>query len=105
MYEKSLKIKAKIVSATDVQKNWTKIIQHLKDGLEPIFVCTDSVPDAVILSFDEFQKLQEIIEFAHREQFGQTIANDLIDLAKLTHQPIKRMYLNTDSVFEEIKSK
>lgn len=103
--KKSTVIEGMVISAADVQKHWNKIIQNLKDSPEPIFVCTDNMPDAVILSYLEFKKMQAVIELAHREQLGQKMENDLIDIAKLTNQPIKHMYANANGVFEEIKPK
>ena len=45
------------VSATDVRKSWSKIVQAAKDSHEPVFVCTNNKPEAVVLSFEEFQNM------------------------------------------------
>ncbi|HRB84582.1 MAG TPA: type II toxin-antitoxin system Phd/YefM family antitoxin [Acinetobacter johnsonii] len=82
------------VSATDVRKSWSKIVQVVKDSHKPVFVCRNNTPEAVILSFEEFQNMQEIVEAARREQFGQQMVCDLLDIAQLTDQPIKPMLLN-----------
>ena len=89
------------VSATDFRKSWSKIGQGVKDSHKPVFVCRNNTPEAVILSFEEFQNMQEIVEAARREQFGQQMVCDLLDIAQLTDQPIKHMLLNKKSVFEE----
>ena len=47
--------------------------------------------------------MQEIIEAARREQLGQQMVCDLLDIAQLTGQPIKHMLLNPIGVFEEAK--
>jgi len=47
--------------------------------------------------------MQEIIEAARREQLGQQMVGDLLDIAQLTGQPIKHMLLNPIGVFEEAK--
>ena len=62
--------------------------------VEPVFVCRNNTPEAVVLSFEEFQNMQEIVEAARREQFGQQMVCDLLDIAQLTDQPIKPMLLN-----------
>lgn len=68
---------------------------------KPVFVCTNNTPEAVILSFEEFQNMQEIIEATWREQLGQQMVCDLLDIAQLTAQPIKNMLLNKEGVFEK----
>ena len=92
-----------IVSATDVRRSWSKIVQGVKDNHKPVFVYRKSMPEAVILSFEEFQNMQRIVEAARREQLGQQIICALLDIAQLTHQSIKHMYLNKKGVFEEAK--
>lgn len=89
------------VSTTDVRKSWSKIVQVVKDSHKPVFVCTNNTPEAVILSFEEFQNMQEIVEAARREQLGQQMVCDLLDIAQLTGQPIRPMLLNKKGVFEE----
>ncbi|WP_159152520.1 type II toxin-antitoxin system Phd/YefM family antitoxin [Acinetobacter johnsonii] len=89
------------VSATDVRKSWSKIVQVVKNSHKPVFVCTNNTPKAVVLSFEEFQNMQEIVEAARREQLGQQMVCDLLDIAQLTGQPIKQMLLNKKGVFEE----
>ena len=89
------------VSATDVRKSWSKIVQGVKDSHKPVFVCRNNTPEAVVLSFEEFQNMQEIVEAARREQLGQQMVCDLLDIAQLTGQPIKHMLLNKKGVFEE----
>lgn len=91
------------VSATDVRKSWSKIVQCVKDSHKPIFVCTNNTPEVVVLSFEEFQNMQEIVEVARREQLGQQMVCDLLDIAQLTGQPIKHMLLNKKGVFEEVE--
>ena len=94
-------INGAIVSASDVRKSWSKIVQGVKDSHKPVFVCTNNTPEAVVLSFEEFQNMQEIVETARREQLGQQMVGDLLDIAQLTGQPIKHMVLNSKGVFEE----
>lgn len=89
------------VSTTDVRKTWSKIVQVVKDSHKPVFVCTNNTPEAVVLSFEEFQNMQEIVEAARREQLGQQMVCDLLDIAQLTDQPIRPMLLNKKGVFEE----
>mgnify|MGYP000246327230 CR=1 FL=1 len=86
---------------SDIQKSWCKIIQCVKNSHKHIFVCTNNTPEAVVLSFEEFQTMQEIVEAARREQLGQQMVCDLLVIAKLTGQPIKNMLLNKKGVFEE----
>lgn len=96
-------INGAIVSATDIRKSWSKIVQCIKDSHKPVFVCTNNMPEAVVLSFEEFQNMQKIVETARREQLGQQMTSDLLYIAQLTSQPIKQMLLNPKGVFEEAK--
>lgn len=56
-----------VVSATDVRKSWSKIVQDVKENHQPVFVCTNNMPEAVILSFEDFQNMQQIVEATRRE--------------------------------------
>ena len=100
-YEGLTFIDGATVSATDVRKSWSKIVQAVKDSHKPVFVCTNNTPEAVVLSFEEFKNMQEIVEAARREQLGQQMVCDLLDIAQLTGRPIKHMLLNKKDVFEE----
>ena len=91
------------VSTTDVRKSWSKIFQVVKDSHKPVFVCTNNTPEAVVLSFEEFQNMQEIVEAARREQLGQQMVCDLLDIAQLTGQPIKHMLVSPHGVFDEVE--
>ena len=88
---------------SDIQKSWRKIIQCVKNSHKPIFVCTNNTQEVTVLNFEEFKNMQEIIEAARREQLGQQMVCDLLDIAQLTGQPIKHMLLNPIGVFEEAK--
>jgi PHD/YefM family antitoxin component YafN of YafNO toxin-antitoxin module len=91
------------VSATDVRKHWSKIVQSIKANHRPVFVCTNKTSEAVVISFKEFQNMQKIVEAAHREQLGQQMVCDVLDISELTDQPIKHMVLNKTGVFEQVK--
>ena len=88
---------------SDIHKSWRKIIPCIKNSHKPIFVCTNNTPKVTVLNFEEFKNMQEIIEAARREQLGQQMVGDLLDIAQLTGQPIKHMLLNPIGVFEEAK--
>lgn len=76
-------------------------VSSLSYNHKPVFVCTNNKPEAVVVSFEEFQNMQKIVEAAHREQLGQQMICDLLNIAQLTDQPIKHMVLNKKTVFEE----
>lgn len=40
-------------------------------------------------------------KFTDREKLGKQMVADLLEIAKLTKQPIKKMRLNANGVFEE----
>lgn len=86
---------------SDIQKSWRKIIQCVKNSHKPIFVCTNNTQEVTVLNFEEFKTMQKIIEATRREQLGQQMVCDLLDIAQFTGQPIKHMLLNSKGVFEE----
>lgn len=88
---------------SDIHKYWRKINQFIKNSHNRNFVCTNNTPEVTVLNFEEFKNMQEIIEAARREQLGQQMVCDLLDIAQLTGQPIKHMLLNPIGVFEEAK--
>ena len=88
---------------SNIHKSWRKITQCIKNSHKPIFVSTNNTPEVTVLNFEEFKNMQEIIEAARREQLGQQMVCDLLDIAQLTGQPIKHMLLNPIGVFEEAK--
>lgn len=90
------------VSATDVRKSWSKIVQGVKSSHKPVFVCTNNTPEAVVISVEEFQNMQDIVEAFRREQLGQQMVSDLLEISELINQPVKTMVLNANGVFEEV---
>ena len=88
---------------SDIHKSWRKIIPCIKNSHKSIFVCTNNTSEVTVLNFEELKNMQEIIEAARREQLGQQMVCDLLDIAQLTSQPIKHMLLNPIGVFEEAK--
>lgn len=89
------------VSATSVRKNWKKIVEGVKASHKPVFVLTNNTPEAVVLSFEEFQNLERMAESARREALGQKMVSSLMEIAELTNNPIKHMVVNQNGVFEE----
>lgn len=70
-----------VVSVIDLCNSWSKIVQSVKDSHKPVFVCTNDKPEAVVMSLEEFQNMQEIVEAARREQLGQEMAFNLLEIA------------------------
>lgn len=93
------------ISSNDVSKSWEKIVQSVQNTHKPIFVYNNDMPEAVILSFDEFQRMLRIIENVDREQLGLQMVSDLAEIAQLSDQPIRHMVLNEKGFFEEAEKK
>lgn len=89
---------------SDIHKSWRNVIQCNKNSHKPIFVYTNNTPEVTVLNFEKSKNMQKIIEAARREQLGQQMVYDLLDIAQLTSQPIKHMLLNSIGVFEEAKA-
>lgn len=92
-------------SATDVRKSWTKIVQGVKETHKPVFVFTNNVPEAVVLSYEDFQTMQAELEMARREELGRQMAADLLEISVYENQPLKEMRADALGVFHEIKGK
>ena len=41
-------INGAMVSATDVRKHWSRIVQSVKNNHKPVFVYTNNTPEAVV---------------------------------------------------------
>lgn len=93
------------ISSNDVSKSWGKIVQSVQNTHKPIWVYKNDMPEAVILSFDEFQRMLRIIENVDREQLGLQMVSDLAEIAQLSDQPIRHMVLNEKGFFEEAEKK
>ena len=93
------------ISSNDVSKSWEKIVQSVQNTHKHIFVYKNDIPEAVILSFDEFQRMLRIIENVDREQLGLQMVSDLVEIAQLSDQPIRHMILNEKGFFEEAEKK
>ncbi len=46
-----------IISSTDVQRNFTQVLQKLRSSNEPLVVVRDSVPAAVMMGYAEYRRL------------------------------------------------
>lgn len=50
-------INTNIISSTDVQRNFTQVLQKLRDSHEPLVVVRDSRPAAVMMGYAEYRRL------------------------------------------------
>lgn len=48
------------VRTTDIQRNFKKILEKLHATNDPVVVLRDSVPQAVMLSYSEYQRISEM---------------------------------------------
>lgn len=93
------------VTATDVRKSWTKIVNSVKTTHQPAFVFTNNVPEAVVLSFDTYQALQNELEMARRNLLGKQMTMDLLEIAELEDRTIPRMKADENGVFRPVEEK
>ncbi len=49
-----------IISSTDVQRNFTQVLAKLRNSNEPLVVVRDSVPEAVMMGYAEYQEYTEL---------------------------------------------
>ena len=89
-------------SATDVRKSWTKIVQGVKQTHKPVFVFTNNTPEAVVLSYEDFQAMQLELEMARKEEFGRQMVADLLEISILEHQAIPQMRADAEGIFREV---
>ncbi len=50
-------IDTNIISSTQVQRNFTQVLQKLRSSNEPLVVVRDSVPEAVMMGYAEYRRL------------------------------------------------
>lgn len=87
------------VTATDVRKSWTKIVNSVKSTRQPAFVFTNNTPEAVVLSFETYQAIQTELEQARRTALSSQMTADLLEISRLTQTPIPRMQADSHGVF------
>lgn len=87
------------VSATDVRKSWSKIVAGVKSSQQPVYVFTNNTPEAVVLSYDNYQAMQLELEQARRKALGQQMAADLQEIAELEEHSIPHRKVAEDGVF------
>lgn len=90
-------------SATDIRKSWTKIVQGVKETHKPVFVFTNNTPEAVVLSYQDFQAMQLELEMARREEYSRQMVADLLEISVLENKPIKKMQVDSDGIFHEVE--
>ncbi|MEK7119110.1 MAG: type II toxin-antitoxin system Phd/YefM family antitoxin [Patescibacteria group bacterium] len=49
-----------IISSTDVQRNFTQVLQKLRSSNEPLVVVRDSQPAAVMMQYDAYKRILEV---------------------------------------------
>ena len=58
-----------IVRTTDIQRNFKQVLQKLRSSTSPVVVVRDSVPEAVMLSYQEYERLSMIEKLLLKSQF------------------------------------
>lgn len=92
------------VTVTDVRKSWTKIVNSVKATHQPAFVFTNNVPEAVVLSFDTYQALQQELTLARNNLLANQMTADLLQIAEFENTPITRMRADSNGIFREISA-
>ncbi len=49
-----------IISSTQVQRNFTQVLQKLRSSNEPLVVVRDSQPAAVMMQYDAYKRILEV---------------------------------------------
>lgn len=49
-----------IISSTDVQRNFTQVLGKLRSSSEPLVIVRDSVPEAVMVQYAQYQQFVEL---------------------------------------------
>lgn len=87
------------VTATDVRKSWTRVLQGVKESHQPAFVFTNNTPEAVVLSYEAYKGMAEELEKLRREKLGQQMLADLQIIAELSDEPMTKMQTDEAGVF------
>lgn len=92
-------IEGATVTATDIRKSWSRVLESVKASRLPAFVFTNNTPEAVVLSYETYQAMAEELEQARREKLGQQMLADLQNIAELTDEPTVSMVADAEGVF------
>jgi len=93
------------VTATDIRKSWTRVLQGVKTSHQPAFVFTNNTPEAVVLSYDTYQAMAAELEEARREKLGRQMLEDLEQIAELEGRPIVKMQADASGTFRPKKKR
>lgn len=80
-----------IVSTTEIQRNFKRVLDRMKASSEPLVVVRDSQPEAVMLQYSEFKRLSEL----EREVLKEKMEKILKRMAK-HNRNISDKELNAD---------
>lgn len=67
-----------IISSTDVQRNFTQVMARMHASGEPMIVVRDSVPEAVIVGYEEYRRIADM----EKQSVAKQLKKVLRQLAK-----------------------
>ncbi|MBI5620634.1 type II toxin-antitoxin system Phd/YefM family antitoxin [Candidatus Gottesmanbacteria bacterium] len=84
-------INTNIISSTDVQRNFTQVLQKLRSSNEPLVVVRDSVPAAVMMGYSEYQELITL-----KKQLLKKKMEEIWDAMRMKNADVSDEELNAD---------
>ena len=59
---------AQIMPITQLQKTLTQTVRKISEDKQPVFIMKNNAMEAVIMSFDRYEKLAELEEFEEQKE-------------------------------------
>ncbi|MDP1722250.1 MAG: type II toxin-antitoxin system prevent-host-death family antitoxin [Candidatus Gottesmanbacteria bacterium] len=80
-----------IISSTDVQRKFTQVLAKLRSSDEPLVVVRDSVPEAVMMAYSEYQELTML-----KKQLLKKKMEEIWDAMRIKNADVSDEELNAD---------
>lgn len=78
-----------IVSTTEIQRNFKRVLERVKISTEPLVVVRDSNPIAVLLSLDEYKRLVSLEKSNLKKKIEQVLSKMRKRNSKVTNKEIE----------------
>lgn len=80
----------KLVSITEINRNFSKIARTTKESNEPVIIMKNNKPDLVLINYDVFKKL---VSLYNKENTIKT-ANEIMDEYAEVFKELAKWYLS-----------
>lgn len=79
----------KLVSITEINRNFSKIAKSTKESNEPVIIMKNNKPDMVLINYDVFKKMVSL----YNKENAIKIANDIMDEYADVFEELAKWYI------------